>query len=134
MWKNISFSRLSYVYAKETNFTLFHNIRTDTVFIKGTLLDGYFLTAITALLEIPQRVVGSFVSKRKNKFGCYAIKLFVNGEATEVVIDDLLPYDYSPEVDNWAFSHTKTDNEVYVLLLEKAFAKVFGSYEAMEQD
>lgn len=74
------------------------------------------------------------MSKRKNKYGCYGIKLYLNGEPTEVVIDDLLPYDYSPETDSWAFSHCKSTNEVYILLLEKAFAKAYGSYEAIESD
>jgi calpain-15 len=57
--------------------------------------------------------------------------LFLNGEVTEVVVDDLIPYDYS-DSDCWAFARAK-NREVYVLILEKAFAKVFGSYEALEQ-
>jgi hypothetical protein len=44
----------------------------------------------------------------------------------------LIPFDDSPEVDNWAFARNKNVNEIYVLLLEKAIAKVFGSYEAIE--
>ena len=48
------------------------------------------------------------------------------------MIDDYIPFDDKPEVDNWAFARAKNDNEVYIILLEKAFAKVFGSYEAIE--
>lgn len=72
------------------------------------------------------------MSKRKNKFGCYGVKLFLNGEPQEVVVDDLIPFDDSPEIDHWAFARAKNDNEVYVMILEKAMAKVMGSYEAIE--
>jgi calpain-15 len=50
----------------------------------------------------------------------------------EVVVDDLFPFDDTPEVDHWAFAKASNDCEVYVMVLEKAIAKVFGSYEAIE--
>ena len=100
--------------------------------VQGSLLDSYFLSALTALLEKPERVVNLFVSSRKSKYGCYAINLYLNGEQKEIVVDDMIPFDDSPEINNWAFARNKNVNEIYVLLLEKAFAKVFGSYEALE--
>jgi calpain-15 len=131
-WENVRFARVSDVYGSETNFTLFYQLNDSNEFVHGSLLDSYFLAALTAMLEYPQRVIDLFVSGRKNKYGCYAIKLYLNGERKEVVVDDMIPYDDSPEVDNWAFARNKNVNEIYVLLLEKALAKVFGSYEAIE--
>ena len=48
------------------------------------------------------------------------------------MVDDVFPFDDSPEVDHWAFAKADNDNEVYVMILEKALAKVYGSYEAIE--
>jgi hypothetical protein len=73
-----------------------------------------------------------FLSSHVEKFGCYAVKLYVTGQPTEVVIDDSFPFDETPEHDDWAFAKSVSDNGVYIQVLEKAFAKVFGSYEAMQ--
>ena len=47
-----------------------------------------------------------------------------------MVVDDYFPYD--TKKDNWAFSKPSTGNEIWVLILEKAWAKIFGSYSRVE--
>ena len=59
--------------------------------------------------------------------------IFVNGESRTVVVDDLFPYDTNTE--NWAFARPSRDegaNEIWVLILEKVWAKIFGSYQRIE--
>ena len=73
-----------------------------------------------------------FHTKTVTQSGAYAIKLYVNGEATDVVVDDKFPYDPRPEKDCWFFSRDTLENEIWVQLVEKAYAKVFGSYEIIE--
>jgi len=53
------------------------------------------------------------------------VRLWIDGELREVTVDDQFPYD--PYLENWAFSRN-TNFEIWVLVLEKAWAKVFGSY------
>lgn len=69
-----------------------------------------------------------------NEAGCYAVEMFINGEHRVIVVDDYFPFD--PDTQNWAFSRpSKTSerkNEIWVLILEKAWAKVFGSYQRIE--
>jgi hypothetical protein len=48
------------------------------------------------------------------------------GETRHIVVDDRFPFD--EEKNNWAFSRCGTEHEIWVLLLEKAWAKLFGSY------
>lgn len=49
----------------------------------------------------------------------------------QVVVDDYFPYD--SEHGKWAMSKPSEDsNEIWVLILEKAWAKVFGSYQRIE--
>ena len=62
-----------------------------------------------------------------NVAGIYAMKLMINGESKTVFVDDYIPVtpDGQP-----AFSSSRSGN-VWVLLLEKAWAKLNGSYESI---
>lgn len=65
--------------------------------------------------------------------GLYALKLYLDGVPREIVVDDLLPYDSHKE--QWAFSRSGQDldgKEIWVQLLEKAWAKIYGSYQRIE--
>ena len=73
-----------------------------------------------------------FHSKTVTESGAYAVRLYVNGEPNDIVVDDYFQYDTRPEKDNWLFSRDTTENEIWVQILEKAYAKVFGSYEIIE--
>jgi len=46
------------------------------------------------------------------------------------VIDDRFPF--SERKNNWAFSRTGKSDEIWVLILEKVWAKLFGSYQRIE--
>ena len=47
-----------------------------------------------------------------------------------MVVDDYFPY--NEESENWACSRSNGDREIWVLLLEKAWAKIHGSYQRIE--
>ena len=42
------------------------------------------------------------MTKETNAAGCYALRLFVNGERKVVVVDDYFPF--NPDSQNWAMS------------------------------
>jgi calpain-15 len=83
---------------------------------------------LSVLAEVPHRIMRMFITDVTNEFGVYAVKLTKNGEAREVVIDDYFPcYSYGE------CCFTKAHgNELWVLILEKAWAKLHGSYERIE--
>jgi calpain-15 len=61
-----------------------------------------------------------------NHEGVFSAYLYKDGEKVEMVVDNYIPcLDGIP-----VFSHSKT-NELWVMVLEKAWAKLLGSYEAM---
>jgi calpain-15 len=67
-----------------------------------------------------------------NFTGCYAIKFHINGKIREILLDDLfpcLPSRSSPTGFVMAFSKSRGGQELWVQLLEKAWAKVNGNYE-----
>ena len=62
-----------------------------------------------------------------SSYGMYGAWLFIDGIWQCVVIDDLFPtYNGKP-----IFSRNN-ENEIWVMLLEKAYAKVYESYQAIE--
>ena len=74
-----------------------------------------------------------------NDAGCYAVSMYINGEKRTVVVDDYFPY--NNETYSWAFSKSIDQfssesgarcNEIWVLILEKAWAKIYGSYQRIE--
>lgn len=64
-----------------------------------------------------------------NPQGLYVVKLFINEEFQYIYIDDRIPINTETNV---PWSVTSTDsNELWAILLEKAFAKWGGSYNAL---
>ena len=84
--------------------------------------------------EKGRRIRERFLTKKVNKAGCYAISFVVDGQPRTVVIDDYFPFVINKKgKEMFAFAKSKTgENEIWVQLVEKAWAKVCGSYEASE--
>lgn len=98
--------------------------------VQGYCGDCYYLSSISSLAEYPERVKRIFLTKEVNEAGCYALQLYVNGEPHVVVVDDYLPWHKINKT--WAFSRCSSETEIWVQLLEKAWAKVFGNYMRIE--
>ena len=91
---------------------------------QGSLGNCWFMCALASLAERPKLVENLFLTKSKNKEGIYRIKFCKNGEWVEVTVDDLFPcYPFGPPLFSKAHG-----NEMWVLLIEKAYAKLHGNY------
>ena len=93
--------------------------------IQGKLADCDLLSSIAAVSEFPERIERLFNTKTFNQHGRYSISLCITGVWREVIIDDFLPVLTS--TGQLAFAMSK-GFELWVSLLEKAFAKAFGAY------
>ena len=92
--------------------------------IQGALGDCWFMSALASLAERPALVERLFITKEVNPQGVYRVKLCKNGEWVVVTIDDYFPCypDGGP-----IFSRAQ-GNELWVMLLEKAYAKLHSNY------
>ena len=86
--------------------------------------DCYFLSSLSAIAENPHRLKRIFLNHELQPNGCYGVALCAMGVWEEIIIDDMFP------CTKWkspCFSENKED-EIWVLLAEKAFAKLSGGY------
>jgi len=127
-WQTLVWKRPSEVYG-DGNFTLYDKIDPNDI-LQGDCGDCYFLSGLASLAEYPDRIKRIFLTQEINEAGCYAVQFYICGEKRTVVVDDRFPY--CPHKERWAFSRTSSSNEIWVLIVEKAWAKVFGSYQRIE--
>ncbi len=96
---------------------------------QGSLGDCYYLCSLSTLAERPYLVKRLFLTKNYNTEGVYGVFLCDTGDWRLVTVDDYFPC--SSKRQGPCFSKAN-GNEMWVLLLEKAYAKIYGSYANIE--
>lgn len=103
--------------------------------VQGNLVgDCYFLSAIASIATNKDRILRLFSSFQININGIYMSKLMFKGIIHEVVIDDYFPTYIDKEGKQQFLGcrpHPST-HQIYPMVLEKCWAKLWGSYEAID--
>lgn len=73
---------------------------------QGALGNCYFMSAISAVAEVPDRIKRNFLQKDLSEKGAYCIALNILGSWTPVIIDDIFAVD---EHNRLSFSKAKDD-------------------------
>lgn len=109
-------------------YTLYSGIDVDDI-KQGIIGNCYFLSSISAIAEFDYRIKNIIVENDVTKNGQYQIRLYLNGVPKLVVVDDYLPCIMHKNKPKLAFTNCHgNDNEIWVSLIEKAWAKVNQSY------
>ena len=112
-------------YFEGEQFYVFNGISPEDIG-QQAIGDCYLLGAISCLATQPGLVRRLFDIEEINKYGLYSVWLNINGIWKQFVIDDYFPVNrqgaYVFTVPN------KSQNEIWAMLLEKAYAKAYGGY------
>lgn len=119
---NIEWKRASEIFPKPF---LFENTITIEDVKQGKLNIGYLLSSIAALCEYPGLIRKIFITEEYNKNGIYKLLLFIDGEYQVVYLDDYFPCIKGTHI---PYFSKPNSYEMWVLLLEKAWAKINGGY------
>ena len=129
-WAKYEWKRLSELFVGK-KLAVFDDIQPGDI-LQGTLKDSYFLAAVSALAEKPERIKQLFITKETQGNCCYRLSFFNLGIWSEYYVDDFVPV--IPLSDGsypLAFSGPKESKDVvelWTVLLEKAWAKKYQSY------
>ena len=107
-----------------SGFKVFDKVEIEDI-KQGGLGNCYFLSAIAALAEFPCIIKHIFKTRETNPNGFYEVVMFIDGIWQIVVVDDYFPVFKNTR--QLAFTQTN-GNEIWVLILEKAWAKVNKGY------
>lgn len=113
-------------------YKLFENNKMESIQINDTLQgflgDCWVLSMVAAIAEFPKRIWNIFETHEYNSAGVYSLRLYDMGVPVSIVIDDFLPI----AGDGSLYSKANPGKETWPILLEKAFAKLHGTYKSID--
>ena len=90
--------------------------------------DSWLLGALATVASRPSLLHQLFLSVRGCHCGVYTVQLFIGDSWTPVTVDDRLPCDASGVP---LYARSAHPGELWVSLMEKAYAKLLGGYAAL---
>ena len=93
--------------------------------IQGSIGDCYFLSSVANLCKFPGLINSLFKTKEMNRDGYYEIYFYIDGRKQIVIVDDYFPV---YKKNKWPCFAQPNGKEIWVMLLEKAWAKINGGY------
>uniref|UniRef100_A0A914BXG3 Calpain-15 n=1 Tax=Acrobeloides nanus TaxID=290746 RepID=A0A914BXG3_9BILA len=108
-------------------WTVFNNPQ-PTDIEQGVLGNCWFISALAVIAERPEILEKIVLTKTYNSHGAYQIRLCADGLWQTVVVDDFFPCEARSK--SMAFAVGRK-NQLWVPLIEKALAKIYGNYIAL---
>ncbi len=109
--------------------------------LQGSLVNCYFLCTLASLAEWPHRVKRVFqcpegasleeTFKKGIDAGAFFVNILEKGVMKQLTMDDQFPVEQSGQSYRPCFTRSN-GNELWVMILEKAWAKIHGGYSKIE--
>lgn len=96
---------------------------------QGFIGDCWMIAASSVTAQNPDRIKEIFQIESLNSAGVYAVDLFIMGIPVTVTIDDYLPF--WKHTNDLLYAQVGPDHSLWMPILEKAAAKLYGNYEVM---
>ena len=134
-WERIKWCRAAEIFDSENFYVFEKGSDKDKISAndiqQGSIGDCYFLSVIGALCNIYTKkgeklIEDLFLHTSKTKEHVYGVYIFINGVWELVLVDDYFPY-IGSGFKQFAFASSQ-GNELWVSILEKAWAKINGCY------
>lgn len=109
---------------------VFSDTMHPTDVVEGKLGDGYFVSALACLAEKPELVHKLIETQEYSDDGLYKVKICKDGNWVHVALDDYFPC--SAQSGGMAIFSRSSANDLWVLLLEKAYAKLHLNYYTLK--
>jgi len=107
----------------------------DDIFINkiiyNKLSNPNLYSALNALSNNPERIKKLFINSKKDSTCLFGVNIGCNGNLQQVVIDDFFPFNKKHNNIKTFLSEEK--GLLWPQILEKAYAKVFGSYNLISE-
>lgn len=131
-WANIVWLQPEQIFQGQ-EYHLFNGEPEPNDIKQGQLGDCYFLAALSGLAEKSSRIKSIFSPMEgkdlKSLGGCYTARIMIKGQWRNVIVDDFFPCDRNTQK---PFFTQSTKCELWVMILEKVWAKVYHSYLNIE--
>ena len=123
----VSWTRAKDIYPGKT-LKLFAGSETWSTMQQGTMGDCYLLATLVAFDARPGALERLWYTQTANAAGIYAMKFHIGGEERLVYVDDNLP----TRNGRLTYANSRIEGELWPPLAEKIWAKLVGSYAAIE--
>ena len=98
---------------------------------QGMLGDCYLMAACASIALLPPEYLVHDLILDCSDVGLFGVKFYIAGRWVSVAIDDQFPCILSGGVLRPCFAQPSSDGAVWTMVIEKAFAKLMGSFEAL---
>ena len=94
--------------------------------------DCYYLASLSALAMKPWHVRSIFYKTTRNSAGCYLLKFIIDGVPTGVMVDETLLFKNKEPKKDYELGFAKClKNDLWVAIIEKAYAKILGGWSLL---
>jgi len=96
--------------------------------LQGYIKNAYFVSSISAICEFDSRIKRLLIQDKMSEKGIYKVAIHRMGNWREIIVDDRLPVIKNTNRVDKLIGSNSAQNELWVSILEKAYAKAFGGY------